>query len=93
MTLKYAMANTLLNIPFYLSFIVADNSDDILINSSSLREYHLALACAANAASSRHLAFFARFQLVKDSCLSTACKKKKSIVTLEKKKCVVGRHI
>lgn len=37
-------------------------------------ERHLALACAANAASSRHLAFFARFQLVKDSCRSTACK-------------------
>lgn len=63
------MANIFLNILFCLSFIVADNSDDIPINTL---EYHLALACAANAASSRHLAFFARFQLVKDSCRSTA---------------------
>lgn len=45
-----------------------------MISRLTLRhlEYHLALACAAKAASSRHLAFFARFQLVKDSCLSTA---------------------
>lgn len=69
------MANIFLNILFCLSFIVADNSDDIPINTL---EYHLALACAANAASSRHLAFFARFQLVKDSRRSTACRKTQS---------------
>ena len=78
-----ALTSTLLNILFYLSFIVAGNSDDILMNT--LSEYHLALACAASAASSRHFAFFARFQLVKDSCRSAACRsKRRSILALWK---------
>ena len=51
-------------------------------------EYHLALACAASAASSRHFVFFARFQLVKDSCRSAACRsKRQSILTLWKNLC------